>query len=285
MLNHRFLRAKSTIFFLLSLSMVLIAGCEQSNPEDVLARNGDIVNFAGRKWNIKSSTSQVGPGPNYFSKRYSDVWVDDKGFLHMSIAKHDGIWYSSEVISQDNLGYGKYSFTIQGNPMQFAKNVVLGLFTWDDSTFVSDGNSEVDIEFSRWGSADNVNPTTFSVQPLSNGINFPERTYSASIDSSEIIGVSTHEFIWTDTLITWRSFRGDRNSGQPDFAQWSFNLNHPPRIKREGDLFSLPIVIPAPGLTTNARINFWTLSFDANGPSNGLEHEIVIRDFYYEPSH
>ena len=285
MLNHRVSRVRNTIFFLLSLSMVFSAGCEQSNPEDVLARNGDVVNFAGRKWNIKSSTTQVGPGPNYFSKRYSDVWVDDKGYLHMSIAKHDGIWYSSEVISQDNLGYGKYSFTIQGNPMQFAKNVVLGLFTWDDSTFVSDGNSEVDIEFSRWGSANNVNPTTFSVQPLSNGINFPERTYSASIDSSEIIGVSTHEFIWTDTLITWRSYRGNRDSGQPDFANWSFNLNHPPRVKSEGGQNSLPIVIPAPGLRTNARINFWTLSFDANGPSNGLEHEVVIRDFFYEPMH
>lgn len=264
--------------------MILVwIGCEQSNPEDVLARQGDVVNFAGRKWNIKSSTSQVGPGPNYFSKRYSDVWVDDRGFLHMSIAKHDGIWYSSEVISQDNMGYGKYSFTIQGNPMQFAKNVVLGLFTWDDSTFVSDGNSEVDIEFSRWGSESNLNPTTYSVQPLSNGINFSERTHQANIDSSNIIGVSTHEFIWTDTLISWRSYRGDRNSGQPDFAQWSFNLNHPPRIKREGDLFSLPIVIPAPGQRTNARINFWTLSADANGPSNGLEHEVVIRDFLYEP--
>lgn len=285
MLLNKIMNVKKISAIIFTAMILVWAGCEQSNPEDVLARNGDVVNFAGRKWNIKSSTTQVGPGPNYFSKRYSDVWVDDRGFLHMSIAKHDGIWYSSEVISQDNLGFGKYSFTIQGNPMQFAKNVVLGLFTWDDSTFVSDGNSEVDIEFSRWGSESNVNPTTYSVQPLSNGINFPERTYSANIDSSDIIGVSTHEFIWTDTLISWRSYRGDRNSGQPDFANWSFNLNHPPRIKREGDLFSLPIVIPAPGLTTNARINFWTLSFDANGPSNGLEHEVVIRDFFYEPMH
>jgi hypothetical protein len=56
-----------------------------------------------------------------------------------------------------------------------------------------------------------------------------------------------------------------------------------PRVKIDGGQTSLPIVIPAPGETTNARMNLWTLPYTSIGPNNQLEHEVVIRSFIYEP--
>src|SRR5207247_1216386 len=32
--------------------------------------------FSGYNWWVKSSTSQVGPGPNYFSNSTNNVWLD-----------------------------------------------------------------------------------------------------------------------------------------------------------------------------------------------------------------
>ncbi|MFM7722924.1 MAG: hypothetical protein ACKO7C_07960, partial [Bacteroidota bacterium] len=153
---------KRYVWFLLMASITLIT-CKQSNPEDVLGRQGDVVNFAGRKWDVKYSNTPVGPGPNNFSRLYDDVWVDENGYLHLTIAKHGDTWYSSEVVGQDNLGYGTYIFTIQADPMSFSENVVFGLFTWDNNTLLTDGNSEVDIEFSKWGDVTSEEPTTFSV--------------------------------------------------------------------------------------------------------------------------
>jgi hypothetical protein len=275
---------KKSLIYIVCISVIALcfAGCRQSDPEDVLGRVDDVVTFAGRKWNVKSSNLPVGPGPNYFSPFYSDVWVDEHGWMHLHIAKHDGIWYSSEVIGQDNLGYGTYTFTVQMDPMSFAENVVFGLFTWDDNTFMSDGNSEVDIEFSKWGDTASVTPTTFSVQPVNFGTFYAERTREVNVPLDLLKGVSTHRFNWTDTLITWESYAGDQVSGSP-IGTWSFNLNHPPRRKQDGSLLSDPIVIPAPGNTTNARINLWCLPYQIAGPNNEQEHEVVIRDFIYEP--
>ncbi len=257
--------------------------CKQSDPNDVLGRKGDVVHFSGRLWDVKSGYN--GPGPNTFSKEYQNVWVDELGYLHLHISKHnDGLWYSSEVISQDNLGYGTYVFTIQGNPLQFASNVVLGLFTWDNNTFYEQANSEVDIEISKWGVADDIHPLTNAVQPVFFGDFFAERVHQSLIDSSYIQGVSTHMFTWTDSLITWQSFRGENYINAVPFSTWSFDLNNPARVKVENGNQSLPIIIPAPGATTNARINFWTLTNVAFGPSNGMNHEMVIRKFIYEPS-
>lgn len=264
------------------LLLGVLAGCKQSDPEDVLGRTKDVVTFSGRKWDIKIGFN--GPGPNTFSNHYDNVWVDEKGYLHMAIRKHDdGNWYSSEVVSQDNLGYGTYVFTVQGNPLEFASNVVLGLFTWDNNTFFEQANSEVDIEFSKWGVETDRNPLTTSVQPVWFGQHYPERSFQHVVDSTLIQGVSTHLFTWTDTLITWKSFRGEDWRNATPFSTWQFDLDHPPRIKYENGLQSQPIVIPVPGATTNARINFWTLTSIAQGPSDGREHEIVIRKFEYLP--
>ena len=267
----------------ISILLVLLGlGCKQSNPEDVLGRVGDEVRFAGRMWDVKWGLEPMGPGPNMFSRLYDDVWVDENGWLHLTIAEHDGVWYSSEVIGRDNLGYGTYTWTIQADPMSFSENVVFGLFTWDDSTFYTDGNSEVDIEFAKWGDTLSTAPTTFSVQPVSFGGFFAERTREREIAEEDLRGVTTHTFTWTDTLITWASFKGDKAEGTP-IATWDFDLNHPPRVKIDGGQTSLPIVIPSPGVNTNARMNLWTLPYSAIGPNNQLEHEVVIRNFTYQP--
>src|SRR5688572_27783321 len=65
------------------------------------------LDFAGRTWNIKQSTSPVGPGPNRFSANPNDVWVDAAG-LHLTIHKYSNVWYSTEVILNESLGYGTY---------------------------------------------------------------------------------------------------------------------------------------------------------------------------------
>jgi hypothetical protein len=135
------------------------------------------------------------------------------------------------VVGQDNLGYGTYIFTIQADPMSFSENVVFGLFTWDNNTLLTQGNSEVDIEFSKWGDATAEEPTTFSVQPVSFGAFYPERTRERFIDPDVLKGVTTHMFNWTDTLITWYSYAGEDYENATPIASWSFNLNNPPRVK------------------------------------------------------
>jgi hypothetical protein len=269
---------RNAIGLTLFLALVVTA-CEQSDPKD-FGRNGDEVLFSGYTWDVKSGFN--GPGPNYFSDHLDDIYVDDDGHLHMHITERDGLWYATEIISQDTMGYGTYTFAVEGDFVGMPENITVGLFTWDNNTFYEHGNSEVDIEFSKWGDVDKENTLQYGVQPINFGTYYPERVNNPT-NVSDLAGITTHMFHWTDTLITWKSFTGETTSESAKFAEWSFDLNNPGRVKEENGNSSLPIVIPAPGNTTNARINYWIQTYLEAGPSDGQRHEFIVHSFDYTP--
>lgn len=269
------------IFGLLVISLWL-NGCKQSDPEDVLGRDGDVVYFSGYTWDVKHNEYAVGPGPNYFSRFYEDIYIDENGYLHMRIAEHDGKWYSTEIVGRDTLGYGKYTWVMQADLENIPENITVGLFTWDNESFFTEANSEVDIEFSKWGNPDLATTLHYSVQPVAFGPTYPERTHNAFTEPGDLVGVTTHVFTWTDTLIEWRSYKGDSTDPLNETAYWSFDLDNPARVKNEGGNSSEAIVIPGPGPNTNARINFWLLPWIDTTPTDGLEQEIIVRKFEYE---
>jgi hypothetical protein len=275
-------RTNHSLFYIL-FSLIFISSCKQSDPEDVLQRIGDEVSFSGYTWDVKITDFLQGPGPNYFSGFYEDVWVDEKGYLHMRIAEHDGRWYSSEVVGRDNIGYGTYTWVVQGDLENIPENIVLGLFSWDNNTFYEAANSEVDIEFSKWGDAEATETLHLSVQPVAFGPTYPERSYEADTPEGSLVGVSTHSFLWTDSIIIWKSYSGEGMDESKLIASWSFDLDNPARVKNENGQASAPVIIPEPGATTNARINFWITPWIDPIPTDGQEQEVVIRSFTYTP--
>jgi hypothetical protein len=104
------------------------------------------LDFAGYPWTVKSSTSPTGPGPNIFDA--AGPFVDPSGALHLQIVKTTAGWESSEVILNPTLGYGTYRWTVEGPLSTLDPNVVLSLFTYDDSD-TSPSNREMDFEASR----------------------------------------------------------------------------------------------------------------------------------------
>ncbi len=272
------------IFSILSFIVALsFTGCEQS-ASSFNNRDGDVVPFAGREWAIKVfKNSTWGPGNNYFTDHPNDIFIDDNGYLHLTITEREDKWWSSEVISQDTMGYGTYVWTVGRVPQNLDPMVVLGLFTWDSYTFQSDANSEVDIEFSKWGDADQDTTLQYGVQPINFGPYYPERDDKPKVNPALWGDVSTHAFTWTDTLITWESWSGaEYGNGSPQ-ASWTFDLSNPARVKNENGNSSNPVIIPAPGSNTNARMNLWLVQGADNGPVFPFRTEIVIQDFKYTP--
>ena len=104
---------------------------------------------------------RIGPGPNYFSS--DNVIVDDNGRLHLKVEEVDGRWSTAEVISEKSFGYGTYSITLGPLPDRMSDGIVLGFFTWDDST--TQFHREIDIELRSAGIDGKKYNGTFSVQP------------------------------------------------------------------------------------------------------------------------
>jgi hypothetical protein len=216
------------------------------------------IEFSGYTWNVKASEDTVGPGPNYFSDSEEDVWVDESGQLHLKIAYRDGRWYATEVFTAAPLGYGTYTFVLASPVDQLDKNVVLGLFTWDD-TAPQYNYREIDIELSRWGDSTAEN-AQFVVQPWDRAGN--RHRFNMSLQEEH----STHRFEWRTDNVHFSSFQGHDALPDPsdEIESWQYTGAD----------------IPPEGIG-NARINLWL--FNGAPPSDGQEVEVIVEAFHFVP--
>lgn len=216
------------------------------------------MTFSGYDWTVKNSVGRVGPGPNYFSDSTDNVWTDAQGRLHLKIARRGGRWYCAEVVSALSFGYGTYRFYLDGPVDNLDPNVVLGLFTWSD---LPDFNHrELDIEFSRWGKANNLN-AQYVVQPYT----LPQNI--VRFDEPPGVAQSTHSFQWRSSSVLFQSLRGHyATPPDPGFViqQWTFDQPGVPQAGGE-----------------NARVNLWL--FHGRRPMNGLPTEIIVNRFEFVP--
>lgn len=265
------------------LALCFLVSCEQSDPIDLVDTEMGDISFSGYQWYTKSSEQQVGPGPNYFSESSENIWKDSDGQLHIKISYDGNQWNCAEVISVKEFGYGTYIFTVSSDLTTMNEQAVLGLFTWNTYSFQTQGNSEVDIEFSRWGNAQDSTLLTYSVQPVWFSISGPytERSIKPNMQVSKLASTTTHVFTWTPEKVTWESYEGDSYPGTDKLASWEFDNTNIARRKYEGNSVSEPIVIPAPEDSTNARINLWLLG--GTPPADLTETEVVIKSFQYKP--
>jgi len=265
---------RNSIFSILLLFGLLACGPKRRHREYM----PHSLHFAHRDWWIKSSPEFQGPGSNVFS--YRNVWVDWQGHLHLKVKEKDNRWTCAEVYTKDSLGYGRYEMEVEGPLGDLDPYLVFGFFTWDPHTFEDQANSEIDIEFSRWGFPLAPRVLHYSVHPVSLQKLFLERFQSSNSNPQNWNGRSRHIMEWRDTSITFYSYR--INHGDEELLEsFHYSFKNPPRKKGIEGQFSEAITVPKPGESNQARFNLWILG--AKGaPLKERETEIVIRDFRYQ---
>ncbi len=206
--------------------------------------------WSGRTWQVKSSTSRVGPGPNFFSASPDNVWVDATGRLHLRITQRSGRWSCAEIISRDSPGYGTYLFEIASPVAGLDPNVVLGLFTWSDKAAYA--HREIDVEFARWANATDPTNAQYVVQPYDRAGHLHRLTTPATAPTM-------HGFTWRPGQVAFAS--SDLVGWDHD---WTYSGSDVPRSGGE-----------------NVRLNLWL--FGGTAPTNGQEIEVVVTRFTFTP--
>lgn len=243
----RFLKAMLVLSLLVSMSLVFFAST-------VHAANNSNENifFSGYEWEVKSG--RHAPGKNNWLG--NNAWVDKDGFLHLKITRTDSQWYCAEVTSVKSFGYGSYQFQVIAPVDKFDPNIVLGLFVYPGPEN-SDTDSELDIEFSKWGEPDGP-AGTYTVTSSQTAYHFP-----CSLD-----GIYTaHQFSWTDNQILFQSFHGHELNENTVFNSWLYNSN-----EYMGKIATPPIRV---------HMNLWL--FLGKAPMDGQEQEVIIKKFIFEP--
>lgn len=210
----------------------------------------DKITWAGESWSVKTSRAAVGPGPNVFAK--GNVSVDAAGRLHLRIAQNAaGTWTSAEIVGPRTYGYGTYTFELASPVHALDPNVVLGMFTWSDKPQYA--HREIDIEFARWGDADDPTNAQYVVQP--HGAPGHLQRFAQPADST-----STHRFTWAPGRIDWASFD---SAGNP-IASYTYAGSDVPRTGDE-----------------RVRLNLW--QFGGRPPTDGQPIEVVVSSFRFTP--
>jgi hypothetical protein len=208
------------------------------------------INFAGMTWDVRQGFGN--PRNNNWADDLQSVFTDANGWLHMKIRNIDGTWYSSEVISTSNFGYGQYLFFVDGKIDDYDPNITIGLFSYTDDT------NEIDIEIANF---DTINASKKTVyHTVQGGVN------SEHIQLNLNDTYTSHKFIWASDNITFQSYHGHYPclpSSDLLIKDTSFRVNNIPQVGN-----------------AKLHINFWLL--DAlNGPINRQEAEIVIRNVVF----
>lgn len=238
------------------MRIVTVAALATFSAASAAAQYGPVFNFSGYQWVPKLSASKVGPGPNFFSA--GNVSVDTQGRLHLKITRVGGRWQCAEVVMQGTRGYGTYRFYLDSPVDALDPRVVLGLFTWNDAPDFN--NREMDIEFAKWGVANNNNGW-YTVQPYNVSGNQVSFRQPANTPQSVQIFDWVADPAGNNRTVTFSSIAGV-SPASPPYAQRLFTSGVPPS---GGE---------------NLRINLWL--FQGRAPKAPVE--IIVNHVEFIPA-
>lgn len=215
------------------------------------------IGFSGYNWLVKESSEKVGPGPNLFSGKVISLV---NGELKLDVIYSDGNFYCSELFLEQSLGYGKYVFQLSGRVDLLKDDLVLGLFTWDETP--AQYHREIDIEFSKWGNSKNMN-SQFVVQPFKIQGNKSRFVTQLSGD------YSTHMIEWRPDKIYFYSVHG-----HVDLIDESSKVIHSWEYAGKN--------VPIPG-NEKIHVNLWKTGQKRSERIKSGLTSIAIKKFWFEP--
>jgi hypothetical protein len=234
-----------------------VANTCDSAPREATASDG--ITFSGYDWIVRPS-GMGGPGPNQWDER--NVWVDDRGELHLKLAARDGKWYCSEIHTRKPLGFGRYQFWVVGRLDELDPNVVFGLFNYPTRDVGPDGTHEIDIEFAQWGKK-SAAAGNYTVWPARKGLKQTSNVFAFILNGD----YSTHRFVWSSTSVDFQSLHGHEDDDHNQYSRWQFKPSDP-----VSSISQKPMPL---------HINLWC--FKGRPPTDGKPVELVVRSFTFTP--
>lgn len=209
------------------------------------------VNFSGYEWFTRETTFYRKGTQTVFDPK--NVWIDERGFLHLRIANDSGKWTSGKVNLTRSLGYGTYIFTVR-DISRLEPGGYLSLSTWDPLE-AGQNHREMILEVSRPKEAADKN-LQFIIQPYYLAMNVAQFNAPA--------GVLTHTIHWEPGKAEFKTFRGSEiGEAAKPIAEHLFTLGIP--------------------TSESETVNISLYISDYSEQSLKGESEVVVEKFEYLP--
>ncbi|HUB00207.1 MAG TPA: hypothetical protein VMA34_17880 [Terracidiphilus sp.] len=210
-----------------------------------------IIHFSGYDWRVETGgNGRLGHADFYDP---ANVWTDTKGYLHLRIQEHNGLWEGGGVSLIRNLGYGSYVFVVQ-DTSKLGTAASLELFTAEDVR-TADIPGEMDIDLHNGSLTENKN-AWYIIQPFY----IPENLARFTVPG----GVLTHTLRWEPGRASFKTVRGSTTDP------------HAPMVA--GHIFTSGVPISA---KQTAHIDLYLHHRSNDSPPK--QEEIVIERFEFFP--
>jgi hypothetical protein len=276
------MKKKTSLILIILSSLMLVSSQSIAKNTNQESSSPRIIDFAEQQWIIESYMSDKSyPGPNYYSNDEAHVWVDNKGFLNMTIQQNEfGQWVCSSVKSVLPAKYGIHRFKVIGNLEDLDKNTVIGMFFYRIDPYSPDQRAEVDIELSSWGFPKDTPDGTINAssnvhyvlwEPWSNDT-------TPVVQSSESFWMdmprgthSTHELTWHPKTLSFLSYFGHSPNNPNKKVARYFELSN-----NKADTW----VLPKEDEKMHLLLNFWL--HESDHPASMQSQSIKIK-YEFEP--
>lgn len=163
--------------------------------------------FADRVWEVRPTARSAAPGPNAWSDAPVAAWVDEDG-LHLRLDRAGGAWRAVELSTTLPPEALHVAATLATPLAQLDPAAVVGLFVYKDD------QHEADIEFSRWGHADQALNAQFAVAPYGPGLRHRFRVEPETARSHHVLD-------WREDRVAFQSRVDDQV-----VAEWRHTAPH-----------------------------------------------------------
>jgi hypothetical protein len=208
------------------------------------------IHFSGYDWLVRSGGGDVGGA--FCDYKSSNVWVDDKGYLHLLMGEDGGEWHCAGLMMTHSLGYGSYRFVV-ADSAHFPPSPRFDMFMRPDHED-PDERSGFSIAMGQGGKPNAPN-AEFVVQPYyvpGNSVHFNAPS-----------GIMSYVLRWEPGNAAFKAFSG---------------VSATPRGAVKEQVFRTGIPVPA---EETVHFNF----YDYHHTQSGLRQpvEIVVEKFEYLP--
>lgn len=159
------------------------------------------IMFSNLLWEIRAGFGN--PHANQWSEK--NVWVDDKGWLHLRISYQNGAWYCAGITTTEHLGFGNYWFLINRDSLrQLNSNTTLALFNYTRPDVGVDETNEIDIELSAKDDVPNAYSALYTVWPVIKELGYVQMAFTLKPINDPVV----QEFNWISDRVI---FESDKN--------------------------------------------------------------------------
>ena len=252
-------RARYYICLILIVYFTGCAGIFTINRKDPMP---EIITAFGYDWELKhhdNPEEKFGPGPNLWNA--ANVERNGDGLV-LHIRKESQGWTCAELKTEERLGFGTYTWQVDGPLDKLDKQIILGLFNYPPPEVGPDGTNEVDIEIAEFDHLADYK-LVFGYFPSSTSFERQEKAFNFELEGT----YTTLQFTWTAGRVAFRAWHGHTPYHEERvFAEWE-------HVPNDASIPRKPMPI---------HINLWL--YKGQPPTDGEEVSIGIKSFTYEPA-